>query len=210
MILIKLDLTPPYTHQTQQVIFLCIDAVALLQAQGGDHHGSANGSSNGNSKTTDGSAASSSSSSSSSSSGPGGSASLVAASALGAMGLRDLLLLEVLWFALDMVRSETGQQIRLRGSGLALTPWILRLENPNQPTNAPDKRQALQFRTEVEVIVAEEDPATGEERERTLVLRESQAIALHYLQRDFWLDLLFSFPWRGLSALLLVARRKVR
>ena len=102
MILMHLGPTPQWT---QQVIFLCIDAAALLQAQGDDHHGSANGS-NGNSKTTDGSAAASSSSSSSS--GPGGSASLVAASALGAMGLRDLLLLEVLWFALDMVRSKAG------------------------------------------------------------------------------------------------------
>lgn len=60
------------------------------------------------------------------------------------------------------------------------------------------------------MTVTEEDPVTGEERERTVLLREPQAIAVHYLQRDFWLDLLFSFPWRGLSALLLVARRKVR
>lgn len=59
------------------------------------------------------------------------------------------------------------------------------------------------------MTVIEEDPTTGEERERIVLLQEPQAIALHYLQRDFWLDLLFAFPWRGLSALLL-PRRKVR
>lgn len=78
------------------------------------------------------------------------------------------------------------------------------------PQSIQPKRQALQFRTEAEVTIVEEDPATGEERERTVLLQEPQAIALHYLQRDFWLDLLFSFPWRGLSALLLLPRRKVR
>ncbi len=64
------------------------------------------------------------------------------------------------------------------------------------------------------MTVTEDTKTEGEDPERTtttvLLLQEPQAIALHYLQKGFWLDLLLAFPWRGLSALLLLPRRKVR
>lgn len=77
-------------------------------------------------------------------------------------------------------------------------------------SSSPTTTQALQFRTEVETTTVEEDPRTGEEHERTVILATPRAIAAHYLQRGFWLDLLLSITWRGLGALLLLPRRKVR
>ena len=64
---------------------------------------------------------------------------------------------------------------------------------------------ALNFRTEVEVVVDDEEDG---DNEKILLIRDPHTLAVHYLQRDFWLDLLFSFPWLALSSLFLAPKQK--
>lgn len=170
---------------TLQVVFLCIDAASMLHA----------------SSAAAAHAGSDSSNSKHSGTGASSSPSSQPSSAAALLGPQELVLLEIVWFTLDVVRrgrKDVGQMHRICA---VLSP---------PPLPVITITQALQFRTEVETTTVEEDPLTGEERERTVILDTPRAIAAHYLQRGFWLDLLLSFYWRGLGALLLLPpRRKV-
>ena len=162
------------------IVVLCHDAASLMQQQQ-QNPSSFSSSSPPSSQSNDNNNSNNSNPSSSSSS---------SSSSLDPSSLYHLLLLEAIWFLLDLALTfRTEVEIVLDDDDAAAAA------GHEMGRRGAAAAAAVGGESETETI---------------LLLRDPHAIAVQYLTRDFWLDLGFSFPWLAISALLLTPKRKKR
>ena len=179
-------------------VVLCSDAASLIQQQ---HNPSSSPSSSSSSSpsslpSNDNNIGNSSNPSSSSSS---------FSSTLDPSSLYHLLLLEAIWFLVDLALTfRTEVEIVLDDDDAAAAAVATGHETGRQIGGRGGGGGAAAAAAAAAAVAVES------ETETILLLRDPHAIAIQYLSRDFWLDLCFSFPWLAIAALLLTPKRKKR
>jgi len=177
-------------------VVLCSDAASLIQQHQNppSHPSSSSSSSPSTFLSSDNNLGDSSNPSFSSSS---------SSSSLDPSSLYHLLLLEAIWFLVDLALSfRTEVEIVLDDDDAAAAAIAAGHVMGRQAGGGGGGGGGA---------AAAAAAAAGEsETETILLLRDPRAIAIQYLSRDFWLDLCLSFPWLAIAALLLTPKRKKR